>query len=84
MAERHLNNLKKGAARGYVSPARLAAWSARLHRKDETLAYLERAYNEHATQMVRLPDEPEYDFLRTDPRFQAILQKMGLPITPKT
>jgi hypothetical protein len=29
--------------------------------------------------MVRLPNDPELDFLRSEPRFQAILQKMGLP-----
>ncbi len=79
--EWRMNSLKKEAARGYVSPVELAAYSARLHRTDETLRYLERGYQERATQMVRVSDDPVYDFLRSDPRFQAILRSMRLTVT---
>lgn len=77
--ERKLSRLKRTAGKEYVSPVAFAFYTARLHRKEETLHYLERGYEERATEMVRLPDQPAFDFLRSEPRFQAILQKMGLP-----
>jgi len=80
--ELQLNQMKKAAAKEYVSPMAMAERAARLHRREEALHYLEQAYEEHATQMVRLPDLPALDFLRSEPRFQGILRKMGLKATP--
>ena len=79
--EFEMSSLKKAAAMGYVSPFHLSNLAARLHRKNEALHYLELAYQEHSTKMVRVPDDPVYDFLRPEPRFQAILRKMGLPLS---
>lgn len=77
--ERQMKQLKQAAGKEYVSQVAFAACAARLHRKEEALRYLERGYEEHETEMVRAPDHPEFDFLHSDARFQAILQKMGLP-----
>jgi hypothetical protein len=77
--EWRLSQARKMAATRYVSAVVFADYAARLRRADETLRYLELAYKEHSTQMVRISDNPAFDFLRSDPRFQALLQKMGLP-----
>lgn len=46
--------------------------------RDHALAWLERAYAEHSSDMVSLKVNPGYDVLRGDPRFQRLLQRVGL------
>jgi hypothetical protein len=43
------------------------------------MEYLEKAYRDHEGWLMLLKVEPMYDSLRTDPRFQAILEKMDFP-----
>lgn len=77
--EWELGDFKKKAAEGYVSPIDFADTYAHLRRKDETIHYLEQAYKEHAPYLVRIQSDPNFDFLHSDPRYQAIVRKMGLP-----
>ena len=44
--------------------------------------YLERAYAEHAGDMLFLRVEPSLDPLRGDPRFQALIQRMDPHLLP--
>ena len=74
-----LNRHQERAAKHYVTPTRLAGCYAQLRRKEETLRHLEQAYGEHAPNMVWLQNVPEFDFLHSDPRYRAIVKKMGLP-----
>jgi TolB-like protein/DNA-binding winged helix-turn-helix (wHTH) protein/tetratricopeptide (TPR) repeat protein len=76
--EWHLSDLQKKAARRYVSPLDLAYACAQLKRKDETLHYLEEAYKDRAPWLVRVQSHPDFDFLHSDPRYQAIVKRMGL------
>jgi TolB-like protein/DNA-binding winged helix-turn-helix (wHTH) protein/Tfp pilus assembly protein PilF len=46
--------------------------------KDQALAWLERAYNEQPNALTSLKVDPLYDPLRSDPRFQKLLQRVGL------
>lgn len=80
--ELQLSQLRKKAARKYVSPLELASIYACLKRKDEALHYLEEAHQEHAPWLVRIQSDPSFDFLHADPRYQAIVKKMGLPPIP--
>jgi hypothetical protein len=50
-----------------------------LKHKEEALHYLEQSYQERAPWLVRIQSNPDYDFLHSDPRYQAIVRKMGLP-----
>jgi len=63
----------------YVSPAELAMLYLGLGEKEQTLSALERAYTEHDLQMQFLAIEPHYDPLRSEPRFQELVRKVGLP-----
>jgi len=47
-------------------------------RKDEVIALLQKAYSEHSNAVVTLKVEPHYDPLRSDPRFQDLLRRVGL------
>jgi hypothetical protein len=59
--------------------ARVFAWSyAGVGDREQTLAWLEKAYAEHSGELVSLKVNPAYDFLRDDPRFQQLLERVGL------
>ncbi len=46
--------------------------------KDKTLAWLEKAYAEHSIELVSLKVNPGYDPLRSDPRFEDLIRRVGL------
>ncbi|HET6176234.1 MAG TPA: hypothetical protein VFE61_04820, partial [Candidatus Sulfotelmatobacter sp.] len=47
-------------------------------RKDQTIGLLRKAYAEHSSLVTNLKVDPLYDQLREDPRFQDLLQRVGL------
>ncbi len=46
--------------------------------KEQALAWLQKAYLEHSGSLTALKVDPTYDSLRTDPRFQELLRRIGL------
>lgn len=74
-----MDALKRKAAKQYVSPTDFADAYALLGRKEETIRYLEESYQKHAPYLVFLQSDPTLDFLHSDPRYRAIVNKMGLP-----
>jgi tetratricopeptide (TPR) repeat protein len=62
----------------YVSPGAFAVLYAGLGEKEQTLESLERAYAAKDPQMQFLKVDPDYDFLRSDERFTALMRKVGL------
>ena len=42
-------------------------------------AWLEKAFQEHATFLRYLKVHPLFDGLRDDPRFDALVKRMGIP-----
>jgi TolB-like protein/DNA-binding winged helix-turn-helix (wHTH) protein/Flp pilus assembly protein TadD len=59
-----------------AAPNFAAAYTC-LNNKDQALAWLQKAYEEHSVALTSLVD-PIYDPLRSDPRFQDLLRRVGL------
>ncbi|MGB3861399.1 MAG: protein kinase [Candidatus Aminicenantaceae bacterium] len=78
-AEEVLRQLEKLATQRYVSPVDLAMLHVGLDNNEQAIEYLEIAYEEHADRMSWIKVNPVFDPLRSDPRFQAILQRMNFP-----
>jgi len=70
--------LEDAAAQQYVGGSSIAMVYAGLGDQDRAFAWLERAYEERDVQLVHLADYAFFDPLRADPRFAALLGRMGL------
>jgi TolB-like protein/Tfp pilus assembly protein PilF len=78
-AERILEDLKKQRRPGYLSYA-VAQICATLGRKQEALFWLQKAYEEHATQMIGAEGDSAFASLRSEKRFQDVVHRVGLPV----
>ncbi len=74
-----LDELKELSKQRQVYPAVIAEIYVGLGEKDQAFAWLEKAYAERSGQLRHLKVEPAYDRLRSDPRFQDLLRRVGLP-----
>jgi TolB-like protein/Tfp pilus assembly protein PilF/tRNA A-37 threonylcarbamoyl transferase component Bud32 len=63
----------------YVPPYFLATVNVGLDRKAEALALLEKGYGDRDPYLPWLKVEPALDPLRSNPRFQELLQRIALP-----
>ncbi len=57
-----------------------AAFYAFLNQKDEAFVWLEKAYAEKSPALTYIKTDPEFENLRSDPRFAKLLQRIGLPL----
>jgi TolB-like protein/DNA-binding winged helix-turn-helix (wHTH) protein len=78
VVERLFENSKTGSSKVYWGPFWRALESGRAQHREETLRLLEEAYRVHDPRLMFLRNEPVLDFVHTEPRFKAIVQKMGL------
>ncbi len=67
------------AKRRYVDPAWIAFDYANVGEKDKAFAWLEKAYAEKSDSLANIKIVRAMDGLRSDPRYAALLKKMGLP-----
>jgi TolB-like protein/Tfp pilus assembly protein PilF len=74
-----LGDLISQSTHHYVSAFTVAELYARLGEKDHALEWLEKAYQTRDAQMVDVGTEPTFDFLHSDPRYAALLRRVGLP-----
>jgi len=77
-AEMLLRQMNERAQHGYVPPFDIAIIYAGLGQKDQALIWLEKGCQERSTWMVWLKVDPRLDVLRSDPRFQGLLRRVGL------
>ncbi len=73
-----LASLQERAKRQYVPPYDIALIYVGLGEKDKAFAWLEKAYNDHSTEMIYFKVEPMLAPLRSDPRYQDLLRRMNL------
>jgi serine/threonine protein kinase/Tfp pilus assembly protein PilF len=75
---RLLNELIEQSKHTYVSPFSFARVYFEIRDNDQGFAWLERAYEERDYLISRIKILPEFDNVRSDPRFTLLLKKMGL------
>jgi DNA-binding winged helix-turn-helix (wHTH) protein/Flp pilus assembly protein TadD len=77
-ARRQLEKLEKISKEEQIDPVTMLWAHLGMGNKEEALADLERAYSEHFSILTTLKVEPAFDPLRSDPRFQDLLHRVGL------
>jgi TolB-like protein/DNA-binding winged helix-turn-helix (wHTH) protein/lipoprotein NlpI len=75
LAMQQLEQLKQ---HGTLDSVSLAVAYIGMGNNDLALAWLEKAYSEHSGSLTALKVDPIYDPLRSDPRFQALVRRIGL------
>ena len=79
-AEVILRDLVHKSKNSYVSPYVLATLYASLGEKDKAFQYLEKAYSEKSLELIpNLKADLRIENLRSDPRFQDLARRVGLP-----
>jgi TolB-like protein/Flp pilus assembly protein TadD len=73
-----LTELKSLSGQRYIPPSNVAVLCFALGEKDEAFIWLEKAYQDHDVRLSRMKVDPEWDSMRSDPRFVAILKRIGL------
>jgi tetratricopeptide (TPR) repeat protein len=77
-AQAELKKLEAQNRQQLIDPASLACADLGVGNKEAALGWLEKAYAQHSNGLTGLKVEPAYDPLRSDPRFQELLQRVGL------
>ncbi len=76
--EKSLEIALEQSKKGYISPWNIAQIYARLGKKDEAFSWLEKAYEDHSILVAYLRADQAFESLRSDPRYHALLKKVGL------
>jgi tetratricopeptide (TPR) repeat protein len=63
----------------YVTPWQIGTAYTRAGEGDLALDYLERAFEERDPNIPYLSVDPIFDYLRDEPRFRAMIERLGLP-----
>ena len=74
-----IDELKARARQHHITGFLFAQAYTGLGEKDEAMAWLDRAYEEHDQDMVDIKAYPGWDTLHSEPRFQALVRRMNFP-----
>ena len=78
-ARQMLRELSELAKHKYVAPYFFVGVHIGLGENDQAIECLEQSFQEHSHWLIYLHLDPSMDGLREDPRFQGLLQRIGLP-----
>jgi serine/threonine protein kinase/tetratricopeptide (TPR) repeat protein len=76
LLRQRLTFLEEQSRNGRVSPTELARYYALLGMKEEAFRELEKAFEERSGRLIYLGSAPEWDSLRSDPRFGRMLERL--------
>ena len=75
-------DVKAQARERYVSPYLIAEAVSYTGDKDETVKYLNEAFGQHDPNLINIQNDAIFDFIHSDPRYQALVRKIGLQLAP--
>jgi len=78
-AARALEDLKTRSTREYVPASAFATIDAALGDKTGAMQWLDKGYDEHDFSLAELRMSPSFASLRDEPRFQALVTRVGIP-----
>ncbi|MBA3439070.1 MAG: PD40 domain-containing protein [Pyrinomonadaceae bacterium] len=78
-ARESLSQLHEAAAKRYVSPYHIALIHSNLGETEEAFVWLEKAFAVHDGWLIWLNVEPQFDRLRSDPRFEELICRVLPP-----
>jgi tetratricopeptide (TPR) repeat protein len=78
-AGRWVKTLHRLSERRFVPACALAASYTRLGQADKAFEWLEKAFSERSTWLVYMNVDPLLDNVRSDPRFERLVRRVGLP-----
>jgi serine/threonine protein kinase/tetratricopeptide (TPR) repeat protein len=73
-----VQNLEAESRQHYVGPEAIAAVYFALGERDQGFAWLEKAYEVRSAYMALLRSDRRWDSVRSDPRFAALVKKVGI------
>ena len=78
-AQKMLDLLLEKSQAGNVRPYEIAKVYAGLGDRDQAFAWLDKALQDRSPWLLKLKSEPNFEPLRTDPRFQTLVQQIKPP-----
>lgn len=78
-AQSMLNLLLQAAEKGNVRPYEIAKVYAGLGNADQAFEWLEKAFQDHSPWLLKLKSDPNFENLRSDQRFQSLIQRINSP-----
>jgi hypothetical protein len=76
--ERAIRNVTDQAKAGSRRPYDVAHFALVMGDRSLALDWLEKSYQHHDYWMLFINVDPEYDSIRSDPRFQSIVHRLGV------
>ncbi len=77
LARKQLTLLEDASKQVYVSPMGFAQLHTILGEKEAAFAWLEKAFEERSPWMAYLANDPNFEALRSDPRFAELVRRVG-------
>ena len=77
-AQKIIAELKTRAAQEYIDETFIVYILIALGEKDQAFTWMEKGYQSRASSLPWMIMEPKFDPVRSDPRFDELLHRMGL------
>ena len=77
-AQKIINRFMEISKKKYFSPMFISRVYAGMGEVDKAIEWMEKAYEERDPAFSLIKSVPSHDYMHSDPRFKALLKKMGL------